>query len=572
MRVIRKVIFSVCLLLHICLAVQAQEPPEEEIMGVLIPLQHEEARNRLLLSKSRSNYPVTPGDVYEISYRLAEQEITREVVVESDYNVNLSVFGQVDASGMTFPEFKDKVEEIITTAYPASVPFVDIVSVGVFQVLLTGEVPQAQFVTAWGMTRLSEIIEGRYSEHSSVRRIGIISGDGQLRHYDLYRASREGQVEEDPFVKPGDTVTMYFRGREVEIRGEVRRPGRYQLLEREGLLDVIERYSRGLTNLANSSRIKVEGRGRESSRMFFFDMTSQSRGEIPLVEDGDRITVPSKLASLPVVIFEGALGIPGEEPAVEGVEISPGGEYARISYTFMPGETVYDALSSADIRFSSSADLENAYLIRDASGERLPLDLQKLTHSPMADNNVTIEPFDRIVVPSRRYFVSVVGEVDNPGNIGYVPDRMYDYYVGIAGGMPSGTLDENIVILDGNGIRKSPHEEILPEDTIVVAASYVSVTGAVLNPGRYLFTPSRKYTYFVDVAGGIDTERNSLGRVQVVDEEGNVRDLDETIQPRDRIYLASNNFVYNFNRYFPVVTTGIAFITTIITIIDLLND
>ena len=218
---------------------------DREIIGVLIPPEREEIRNRLLLSKSRQNYPVTPGDIYDLTYRSAGTEASTEILVESDYALNLGIFGKVNAANMTFPELKARVEEIISTAYPNSVPFLEIKSVGLFQVFMTGEVPQTEFVTVWGLSRLSEVVQGKLSNYSSIRKIGIKSKEGMLQEFDLFKALYQGVVEEDPFVLPGDTIVIYRRDREIEVKGEVFRPGTYQILRYESLEEIIEIYAGG---------------------------------------------------------------------------------------------------------------------------------------------------------------------------------------------------------------------------------------------------------------------------------------------------------------------------------------
>ena len=61
---------------------------------------------RLLLSMSTEDYPVTPGDVYNIAYLRSNQQVTYQLLVESDYTVNLNIFGKINAGNLTFTEFK----------------------------------------------------------------------------------------------------------------------------------------------------------------------------------------------------------------------------------------------------------------------------------------------------------------------------------------------------------------------------------------------------------------------------------------------------------------------------------
>lgn len=71
------------------------------------------------------------------------------------------------------------------------------------------------------------------------------------------------------------------------------------------------------------------------------------------------------------------------------------------------------------------------------------------------------------MVPFRQYFVSVSGAVKSPGRFPYIPDRTWDYYIGLAGGFDKtkNKLD-SIRIFDIEGSKHSKDEFIGPEYTI----------------------------------------------------------------------------------------------------------
>lgn len=73
-------------------------------------------------------------------------------------------------------------------------------------------------------------------------------------------------------------------------------------------------------------------------------------------------------------------------------------------------------------------------------------------------------------------------------------------------------------------------------------------------------------------AGGFDVLRNNNNKVIITDEEGNRRSISEPIQPGDTVSVISNNFLYNFNQYFPAIATGLGLILTLITISNALNQ
>ena len=497
-------VFLLCLLFLPGLG--AQELGEKAEPFVLVPLAAKMLpADRLMLAISAKNYPVTPGDIYRLTFLLAGKPVSNEILVESDYTLNLNIFGKVNSENMSFSELKPRVEKIISDAYPRSLPSLNIVSVGNFQVLIKGEIPQTSFVIAWGLSRLSEIVQGHIGPYSSIREIGIISKDGRLKKYDLFKALHLGIIEEDPYIMQGDTVIIYRLDNAVEINGEIYRPGKYQLLKNEGLKELIDLYGGGFTKLADTSRIKLDRLAVERPRTFYFDFTRDLPPSFEL-EDGDVLAIPAKSANLPVVIFEGAVVSPAAGAAAE----PEGGEigferYNRITHPFIEGESLFDALLAIRESIAPSADLSKAYVIREGSIQPIPVNLEKLLYAYTPSADMALQPFDRIIIPTHRSY-----------------------------------------------------------------SSRIPVSGAVYDPGSYAFTPGKNYSYYVDLAGGIDPEMNTDNRVSITDSQGKIRGLDEIIKPGDRIFVHTNNFVYNFNRSFPIITTGIAFITTIIIIIDLL--
>jgi protein involved in polysaccharide export with SLBB domain len=165
-----------------------------------------------------------------------------------------------------------------------------------------------------------------------------------------------------------------------------------------------------------------------------------------------------------------------------------------------------------------------------------------------------------------------LGDVDSPGIYYYVPRKTYSYYLSLAGGVPPLETANYITVLDENDLPRSLDDVIQPEDKIIVTSSLITVAGAVYDPGSYPYMPGKDFEYYVRLAGGIDPEMNTDNKVSISDPDGNTVASDTAIKPGDRIFVETNDFTYNFNRYFPIITAGIAFITTIITIVDLLAD
>ena len=574
----KRIVFVSIVCLMLAFALGAQQPPRpkelEPLQSAQQPLASLQAEmaptDRLMLAISSKNYPVTPGDIYRITFVLGGETVSNEVLVESDYTVNLNIFGKINAQNMSFAALKPIVEKTITTAYPRSMPFLNIVSVGIFQVLIKGEVPQTTYVSAWGLSRLSSVVKDHLSPYSSIREIGIISGNGTLRKYDLFKASQLGIVEEDPYIQPGDSIIVYRRDREVEVRGEVFRPGKYQLLKSQGLSELINLYGRGLTNLADTGRIRLDRFAEKQGQTLYLNLAKEVLPTLEL-KDGDVLTVPAKSANLPVVFFEGAIVSPSTAQVVVQQAQEVGLEtYNRITHPFIEGESLLDAFITIKDSVSPSADLSSAQLIRAESPRPIPVNLERLMYNYDPASDIALQPFDRIVIPSLWFNVSVLGAVTQPGVYPYVPRKTYSYYLSLAGGIPPGQPADYIAVVGADENLRALDELIQPEDRIVVTASLIAVAGAVYNPGTYPFVPGKSFEYYVQLAGGIDPERNTDDKVTITNAGGKRLNQDTTVNTGDRIFVQTNDFAYNFNRYFPIITAGISLITTIISVVDLL--
>jgi protein involved in polysaccharide export with SLBB domain len=270
----------------------------------IVPLQAiPDTADNLQLAISNRQYPVTPGDVYELTFLLAGETVSNTLLVESDYTINMTIFGKLNALGMTFAQLKPVVEQKIADAYPRSLPSLNIISVGIFQVPIRGEIPESRYVTAWGLSRLNEVLEENLGNYSSIRDIEIISGSGESVTYDLLMALNKGILLQNPTIKPDDIIVVNRIRREIRILGEVYKPGTYQLLDSEKMSDV-ESFTGGFTPIANPSRIRVDRYS--GSQPVSFSITEKEFHDFEL-HHGDKIYIPSIEKIQPVVYVEGSI-------------------------------------------------------------------------------------------------------------------------------------------------------------------------------------------------------------------------------------------------------------------------
>jgi protein involved in polysaccharide export with SLBB domain len=374
----------------------------------------------------------------------------------------------VDARGKTWLQLKSQVEGIVANNYPLSgVQFV-LSRPAVFRVYVRGEVAAAGERVAWGMDRLSSVLNASLTPRASVRDVTVTSAGGAVRTCDLFLAQRLGDLGRDPYLRPGDVITFNRIQRVVTIGGEVERPGRYQLLEGEHLRDLIERYGSGFTPLADPSRMElvryVNSRSVSGDKYFLAEGDVGGNYEL---QNYDVVTVPEITQLRPVMFVEGAVGsVDSASPTVS----------TRLNVPFNRGENYSSLVRNHRGWFSAVSDTKNAYIVR--GNEQLPINLNPMLYDAEYRNDLEILENDTLIIPFRQYFVTVAGAVAEPGRYPYIPDRGWDYYIALAGGfIPGRNTRETVVITDISGKRVAKGEVITPEAIIT----------APTNGGLYYF-------------------------------------------------------------------------------------
>ncbi|MDR2489887.1 MAG: SLBB domain-containing protein, partial [Spirochaetaceae bacterium] len=247
------------------------------------------AQDKMLLAISSPDYIVTAGDVYALSFSPgisasgSVQTVQIPITIDTSYRVRVANFGVANAAGKTYQQLKRQVEAIVLENYPLSpVQFV-MVQPASFSVFIKGEVTVAATIPAWALSRLSEVLapqpaksssgqpvqtallggqqtgatQSLLTEYASIRDISILSRNGETKTYDLFTAMRAGDRSQDPYLRPGDIITVKRLSRRINVAGAVERPGAYQLLDGENLQAAIEKYAGGFTRLSDRDGIEI---------------------------------------------------------------------------------------------------------------------------------------------------------------------------------------------------------------------------------------------------------------------------------------------------------------------------
>ena len=487
------------------------------------------------LAMAESGYMVTAGDVYQLVFNANGTAVNYTLIVDTSYKIRVSNLAVLDVRGKTYSSLKKQVEEIVMKNYPLSgVQFV-LTKPAVFYVTVQGEVTRTTEVRSWGLSRLSSVLGNVLTDYSSTRNIQVKSTDGKTRTYDLFQATRFGKLAQNPYVRPGDIITVGRRDRKVTISGSVERPGTYELLKGENLKSLITYYGGGLTELADTTRITlVRNRGSEDKAG---NLTYLSQTDIDAdltLNNGDSITISSLSDLLPSVIVEGIIEVRDTDNDEEGVKQS---RPAETSYSprvkFHNGENYATFLRRTRGLYTQYSDLENSYAERN--GKRIALNIRSFLDNADLMSEYNVESGDRIVIPYRQYLSKIMidGEVNTVQEENAWPLRRLSTI--ISGNLTKYSSTRNVKVTSIDGTERTydlfkasrfgdldQNPYVLSGEKITVGRMErkVTISGEVERPGTYELVSGENLETLVSYYGGGLTELADTTRMTLVRNRG----------------------------------------------------
>lgn len=451
-----------------------------------------DAKKYALLAMSCADYPVTAGDVYSLSFLAGSKPVTYAISVDTSYKIRVANLAVLNVKGRTFLDVKNSVEQIVSKNFPMSAVQFVLASPGFFYVQLQGEVDFSVDTECWGLTRLYDAVKNHLTGYSSLRDVQVEHASGEKKTYDVFRGIRSGDTAENPYLRPGDIVTLSKAAKKITLKGEVERPGTYSVLDGDTVSRLISFYGNGLTDFADTGSIQVTRVNPADGKYETQYLAGLAQADSFVLHDNDVLFIDSIKNRRPVVFFEGAIET-GQ--SLDEKSASPSSSSSSLSVQFAPGEKYSSFIRANKNLFSDVSDLENAYIRRGQ--QMIPLDVRRILYDADFFADEILCANDTVVIPFRQFFVSVSGAVANPGRYPYIPDRDWLYYIGLAGGfLPARNSFDSVRIVDMNGNKKSKSDPIAPETTITAASNsftyyfglYASVATTVLSLITSIFT------------------------------------------------------------------------------------
>lgn len=466
------------------------------------------------------NYVLGPGDQLNLTL-YGNQESVNEMLISPEGTVTIPYGGIVQLGGLTLEQAEARISRLLiskgfeTLENGGTRLSLAVTGYRSFPVTVIGARNSGQFVVPSIASAFHALVlAGGPSTRGSYRSIEVIRKGKIIQTIDLYRFLVNGDRSMDVTLQENDVINIPVYESIVRIRGEVKRPGFFELLKEENM-DRLLVFAGGFTPFAYKENIYLEKVG--ANEFLIKDLSAAEFSEY-FPASGDVFIVGSITSRYyNRVIISGAVNRPGVYGWNEGMLLS--------TLLQRSGGVEKSALMSRGLVYRYGRDHQSHYL------RFVPEEIVSGT------SDLALKDGDSIVIADRKAmfpneFVQVLGEVNKENKITFGNGMTALDAILLAGGMKTSALTNKIEIarrMDGSGevklariiaaesdaelLLRAGEVELMPNDIVVVKPDpnwkehqVVRLEGEVRSPGTYvLLSRNEMLSSVLQRAGGLTT-------------------------------------------------------------------
>ena len=470
-----------------------------------------------------TTYQLGPGDELLIDIWGASENNYRKKVTKEGA-IRIEGIGPIYVSGLSIEKAKTKIISYLkkiyngigaaNNSYNKVYTEVSLMGVRTVQVSMIGEV---KVPGSYSLNALSTVLNALYAaggptENGSFRNIKVIRGGKEFSQFDIYQYLLKGSQKGNIFLQDQDIIYVETYRSKIEVTGEVKRSGIYELKQDENIQDLITYFS-GFTSSAYKERLLIERvNGKEK---VVSEVLLEQQKDFAM-QDGDKLIVGEINDRY------------SNKVSIEGAVYRPG------NYELTKDLTVSGLLGKA------SGIKENAFLekgliyreINEVEQEVVSFSLKEILENKA---DITLQREDRVYIFDKTTLkeattISINGAINKPGSIPFVENMTVEDLVAISGGFKEGAdtsiIDISRRLNDGNfasisqDIRyeststlENKNEKVYLKPFDIVSVRYekgysiqikVSLKGEVSYPGEYaITTKDERISDLIEKAGGL---------------------------------------------------------------------
>ena len=355
------------------------------------------------------NYILGPGDVLSVSV-YGVQVYEGELSVSADGFISIPNVGQVKLTGLPIEAATQKLKTAMSAVYSSLRSGGSKLSVTLSKIRsIKVNVVGSYFPGTFTVSSLSTVFNVLYlaggpREVGSFREIELIRAGEPTRKIDLYKFLVNGDQSDNIGLKDNDVIRIPAYKTRVELQGQVKRPGIFEVLPGESFSDILA-FASGFTDTAYMASVKIFQRSDRERKVHDliatdFEKYKPQAGEIFAI---------SKILNR----FQNRVRITG---AVFRPDV----------YELTPGLTAVDLIRKAD-GLREDAYTGRAQVLRleeDLTRSIVPFDIRKALAGDAA-NNPVLQREDEVLISAisdlrDSFKVSIQGEIRLPGQYDYV--------------------------------------------------------------------------------------------------------------------------------------------------------
>lgn len=441
-------------------------------------------------SFDETKYFLGAGDKLFISI-IGLEEIVYTPTLNYEGNIYLPGIGGLSLKGLSLKDAKSRLDSVIKINYKKVASFITLAEIRKIKIYISGSIANPGAVDIYASMRLSELLSRhiKVNSTSDLRNITITSsGSGEKKVYDIVSFLRLGKIDFNPYLREGDFIFIPKFDRYISINGSVQFPGEYEFKEGESVYDIIQ-LAGGFTSLARADTLELIRYENDDIRQYsvFIPIDSISLKSYKL-RNRDRIVIRERALIYPdnIVMIEGYVKYPGyykidkELTKLSDIIMEAGGFLPEASLTdaFVQrssGKEDYDP-EFERLKLIPRVDMtEDEYdyyksKARERKG-RLVVDFNSLFTENKKNEDILLRRGDKITIPQKKNYITIIGQVVNPGRIEFKEGLTVEDYINISGGFGWRALSSDVRVVKSNTgewVDSDEVNELVPGDIIWV--------------------------------------------------------------------------------------------------------
>ena len=470
-----------------------------------------------------TNYQLGPGDELLIDIWGASENNYRKKVTKEGA-IRIEGIGPIYVSGLSIEKATTKIISYLkkiyngigaaNNSYNKVYAEVSLAGVRTVQVSMIGEV---KVPGSYSLNALSTVLNALYAaggptKNGSFRNIKVIRGGKEFSQFDIYQYLLNGSQKGNIFLQDQDIIYIETYQSKIEVTGEVKRSGIYELKQDENIQDLITYFS-GFTSSAYKERLLIE-RVNGIEKVVSEVLLEQQKDFA--MQDGDKLIV-GKINDRY-----------SNKVSIEGAVYRPG------NYELTKDLTVSGLLGKAS-GIKENAFLERGLIYREIN--EVEQEVVSFSVKEILENkaDITLQREDRVYIFDKATLkeaatVSINGAINTPQSIPFVENMTVEDFVAISGGYKDGA-DTSVIdvfrrLNDGNfetisqdikyagsSALENKNERLYLQPFDIVSVRYIKgytpqrkvrLQGEVSYPGDYaITTKEERISDLIDKAGGL---------------------------------------------------------------------